>query len=39
MEENAKKEAQNINDYGYNESAYPGTPLSSMTQFDVKKGD
>lgn len=37
MEENAKKEAQNINDYGYNESAYPGTPLSSMTQFDVKK--
>lgn len=34
MEENAKKEAQNITD---KESAYPGTPLSSMTQFDVKK--
>ena len=34
MEENAKKEAQNITD---KESAYPGTPLSSMTQFDVKR--
>ena len=34
MEKNAKKEAQNITD---KESAYPGTPLSSMTQFDVKK--
>lgn len=34
MEENVKKEAQNITD---EESAYPGTPLSSMPKFDVEK--
>lgn len=34
MEENVKKEARNITD---EESAYPGTPLSSMPKFDVEK--